>query len=369
MKRYFFGWGLMVLVVAALVGCGKKSVETIDYLPCKQLQDGGWGFVDRQGKVYLADAFSEQPSAVREGVFSVRENGKWSLYSFDTEHPKVVLQDMALVGQPRDGVLPVAYLDGSFAIVDLQGKELAKVTEYEGHEVLGSDLRFDKYGLLSVYTSDGHDDVRKLLIDKSGRLVFSPDAAYDPTMWSQLGENLIFGGTAHADDEASDGLAFDLNNRVLEDWSRIAGMQDGVETFDGYVVTTLDRGVRIYDTAGDGHEARVVCPDNVLDVRAIRGDQYVFLGKDWRYGVMRFDGTTALEADYESVEVLDEGYLVRLDGRYVLLDGRGERVKWLDWDRLVRVEGFGWIGESDERYYVVDEAFRGVGEGMLAIGK
>lgn len=83
MKRLLFYSLLTLFSVNLFLSCSEQKNDDfsmIDYYPVTEENGGKWGFVDKEGKMYLSEEFKNQPSAVFNGLFFVEHNGKYTLY-------------------------------------------------------------------------------------------------------------------------------------------------------------------------------------------------------------------------------------------------------------------------------------------------
>lgn len=363
MKRKGMNWLLAAFVVTTFCSCGNSDANSIDYLPCKVEKGQDWGFVNPKGKVFLADEFPDRPSNVQEGVFSVREGAGYSLYAFDRKKPKLLLEDLKDVGEPRGGLLPVCKFNDRIEIVNLKGKTILELSAFDGNEVIGCARCFNEYGWLEVYTIDNDGMEHKILVDKKGQVVFSAKNKYDSKYWKLINKNLIFGFPATEEGEAVDGLkAFNLKNEEQNEWTRIVDKQDkDIESVNGYILTCnteTDGRIYIYNMEG---KVVMKCPEKVSAISSIKRKQFVFRSQDYTYGVMNFSGETILSAKYSSIEILDNGYLVnKSNGKYEVLNKKGEKERNLDWNEIAYFEGFGWVAVDGNDYYIVNDKFEAI---------
>lgn len=361
MKKHFFSWAFIALTATVLCGCGNSGTDKIDYLPCKAEKGQDWGFVDNKGYVYLADEYKNTPTDVKEGVFFVNEEGAYNMYAFDKKKPKLLLEGLAEIGEPKDGLVPVVKPDSRIEIVDLKGKTVLELNSFDGNEVVACGTKFNEYGWLEVYTVDSEGQKHKLLIDKNGKVVFTPDAHFDAESWAMIRKDLIVGLTAAGDGEAADMVAFNRKNEIQDKWKFLFG--NGVEIQyddDKYVAIERDGRTVIYSMKNG--EQVMKCPEKVASIQSIKGKQIVFKSKSsYSYGVMNFDGETILSAKYSYIKILDKGYLVNKDGeKYEILNKKGEKEDKLDWDGMYNIEGFGWVGKDGKDYYILNDQFEAV---------
>lgn len=358
MKKHFFSWAFIALTATILCSCGNSGSDKIDYLPCKSEKGQDWGFVDNKGNVYLADEYQNTPSDVKEGIFFVKEEGAINMYAFDKKKPKLLLEGLVETGEPKDGLVPVVKPDSRIEIVDLKGKTVLELNSFEGNEVIACGTSFNEYGWLEVYTIDQEGAKHKLLVDKKGKVIFTPDAHFDAEDWFMIQKDLIWGLTAADDGEAADMIAFNRKNEILEQWKLGNGI-DIQYGDDKYIAIGREGRIFIYNMKG---EQVMKCPEKVSSIQSIKGKQIVFRSNSsYSYGVMNFDGETILSAKYSYIKILDRGYLVNKDGeKYEVLNKKGEKESKLDWNGMYEIEGFGWIGKDGKDYYILNDKFEAV---------
>lgn len=360
MKKYLFSWATVALTATILCSCGNSGTDKIDYLPCKVEKGQDWGFVDNKGNVYLADEYGNAPTNVKEGVFFVEEEGAYNMYAFDKKKPKLLLEGLAEIGEPKNGLVPVVKPDSRIEIVDLKGKTVLELNSFDGNEVIACGTKFNEYGWLEVYTIDQAGKNHKLLIDKKGKVVFTPDAHYDAEDWAMIRKDLIIGTNAHEDWEAADMVAFDMNNKRQEKWGFLLGNGTEIQYADDKYVAIREERTLIYSMKNG--EQVMKCPEKVASIQSIKGKQIVFKSESsYSYGVMNFDGETILSAKYSYIKILDNGYLVNKDGeKYEVLNKKGEKESKLDWDGMYEIDGFGWVGKDGKDYYILNDKFEAV---------
>lgn len=350
-------WSAMAFAMVAMTACGNSG--EIDYLPCQQEKGQDWGFVDNKGNVYLADEYKNCPSNVIEGVFAVKEDGGYNLYKFDKKKPKLLLEGLAQVGTPRDGVLPVVKEGERIEIVDLKGKTVLELNSFDGNEVIGCAARFTKSGRLVVYTVDNSGKTHRIHIDKKGKVLLAPDGNLDPEEWQGIFDGSLYIGLVHQEMGDIDELVcFNAKKEIQKQWKLTLG--DDLQYVDEkYVAIRSEDAERtcIYNTKG---EVVVKCPEKVRSVDEIVGKLIAFKGDNRSHGVMKFDGETILSAKYGYVKILDKGFLVVKDGKYEILNKDGEKESKLDWDGLDYIEVFGWIGAEGRDVYVLNDKFEAV---------
>lgn len=342
-----FNLFLLSLVTLILSGCSKPSMSIIQYLPCQTEKKSDWGFVDSKGNVVCADMFKNQPSFVREGVFTIQEsNDLYTLYAFDAKKPAILLEDLKYVGSPRGGLLPICRKDSRIEIIDTKGQTKFTLSPIDNKPIRACGSLF-RHGYLIVVTEDGKNG----LINASGKVIIKPE--YDVLL--PLNKNFIF--------SSKNGEINFINEKgeKCENWKK-----EDIEsclTFDWYeekpiehFVVSKDDRLFIYSLKG---EQILKCPDRVKNITEIRNGFFVYQGEDG-YGVMNFKGERIVNDKYMTIRILDDGFLARRDEEHdcELINKKGEVVSKInDMKPIFRMDGFPNVGVDGNDEYVLDKTF------------
>lgn len=337
---------LLSIIIVITTSCSRTSTNKIQYLPCKTERKADWGFVDMKGNVVCADMFKNQPSYVRDGVFSVQEsNGLYTLYAFDAKKPTILLEDLKYVGSPREGILPICKKDGRIEIIDTKGH--TKFTlQSVNNTPISEAFSYFMYGYLLIATEDG----KQGLVNNKGNIIIKPE--YDRLL--PLNKNFIFAV------KNNDMFFIDENEKKYTDWK-----EDDIKnllTFDWYeqpieyIVVSKDDRLILYNQKG---KQVLKCNDRVKGISEIKNGYFVYEGEDG-YGVMNLKGERIVNDKYMGIKILNDGFIAKRDEKhdYELINKKGEVVNKIDdMEQVYLIDGFSYIGVDGSEVYVLNKAF------------
>ena len=344
---------ILTAFVVFMCSCNSTS-SRIDYLPCQVDEDEDWGFVNAKGEVFCRDAFTNQPSEVREGIFFVQEGQSYSMYQFDAKNPKLLLDDIADFGRITDGLVPICKKDSRIQIVDAKGSTKFVLDKIDDKEIISCAPAFE-YGYLSICLLDSEGNKRYGIIDKSGKIVIYPK--YQKLQI--LGNDLFYVKSEADGDELQ--FFIDKAEKKQTQWKNDLELRDFSEK---YVVVWRNDQFYIYNKKG---EEVLKCPSSskVTTIHQVKNDYFVFSGLDYdlSHGVMDMKGEVILPAKYEDVTIVDNGFIAEKEnGDVQLYDTKGNLIAEIkdDIEYLENVEGFGNLRMDGRHYYLLDDNFNAV---------
>ena len=374
-KTYFFF--IMSVLAIIVTGCSNVS-SNIQYIPCKTDKKADWGFMNKQGNVVADDMFKDQPSYVRDGVFSVQEaDDLYTLYAFDTKKPTVLLENLVFVGSPRNGLLPVCKKDHRIEVIDTKGHtkfELYKI----GDKIVKSCSPQFQFGYLVVESEEGlygmvNTDGQLLLdlkysalkpIKKDFILALKSDLDVDVTS----DDDEVAVGTLNEDYMMINEKGKKYEGWKKEDLEKIDLPSASLDIPVEYLVVNKGDRLYIYNLKG---ELVLKCPDRVKDIYQIKNGFFVYKGED-DCGVMNLKGERIVNEKYVSISILDNGFLARRDygKNFELLNENGESIRKIDdYDSFDYAEGFGYWGIDENEEFVLDNEFQPIQKnGLYIIG-
>ncbi len=374
-KTYFFF--IMSVLAIIVTGCSNVS-SNIQYIPCKTDKKADWGFMDKQGNVVADDMFKDQPSYVRDGVFSVQEaDDLYTLYAFDTKKPTVLLENLVFVGSPRNGLLPICKKDHRIEVIDTKGHtkfELYKI----GDKIVKSCSPQFQFGYLVVESEEGlygmvNTDGQLLLdlkysalkpIKKDFILALKSDLDVDVTS----DDDEVAVGTLNEDYMMINEKGKKYEGWKKEDLEKIDLPSASLDIPIEYLVVNKGDRLYIYNLKG---EQVLKCPDRVKDIYQIKNGFFVYKGED-DCGVMNLKGERIVNEKYVSISILDNGFLARRDygKNFELLNENGESIRKIDdYDSFGYAEGFGYWGIDGNEEFVLDNEFQPIQKnGLYIIG-
>lgn len=338
---------MLCVLAVTIVSCANTS-SNIQYLPCQTEKNTDWGFVDAHGNVVCADMFKNQPSYVREGLFNIKEsNGTYTLYTFDVKKPSILLENLAFVGSPRNGLLPLCRKDNRIEIINTKGQTIFELNKLDGKAVKACGCIF-RHGYLIVQTEDGLCG----LVNTKGKMVLKPKYS----LLLPLNKNFIF---AEIDGEV---LFVNEKGEKCGEWKREGDLL-GILPFDWtrespieYFVKEKDGRYIIYNLKG---EQILKCPERVKEILEIKNGFFVYEGEDGR-GVMSFKGERIINDKYLLINILNKGFVALRDEEhsFEVLNKKGEVIRKInDYKRIDVVDGFAYIGKDGNDEFVLNSNF------------
>ena len=346
-KLYF------ILIVFAVIMCSCNSTSSrVDYLACQVNEDEDWGFVNAKGEVFCRDAFMNQPSEVREGIFFVKEGQFYSMYQFDAKNPKLLLDGIVNFGRITDGLVPVSKKDSRIEIVDAKGSTKFVLDKIDDQEVISCAPAFE-YGYLNICMLDNEGEKRYGIIDMSGKIVIYPKYQ----QFQILGSNLFY---VKSEEDGEDIQFFiDKAEKKQTQWKKDL---DIMYTSENNLIALYNDYFWVYNMSG---EEVFKCPSKVQVVRQFKNDFIVFSGEDydWSDGIMDLKGEIVLPAKFQNVTIVDNGFIAEKEnGDVQLFDTKGNLVAEIkdDIEYLENIAGFGNLKMDGRHYYILDNTFKPV---------
>ncbi len=343
----------LILTAFVVLMCSCNSTSSrIDYLPCQVDEDEDWGFVNAKGEVFCRDAFTNQPSEVRDGIFFVKEGQAYSMYQFDEKKPKLLLEDIVDFGCITNGLVPICKNDSRIEIVDTEGSTKFVLDKIDDKEVISCAPAFE-YGYLNICILDDEGEKRYGIIDESGNIVISPKYQ----KFQILGSNLFY--VESEEDEEESQFFIDKAEKKQTQWKNGLDIRYISEQ---YIVASNNDHFCVYDMKGN---EVLKCPSKIEYIRQLKNGFLVFSGEDYDLsdGVMDLKGEVILPAKYEDVTIVDNGFIAEKEnGDVQLYDTKGNLIAEIkdDIEYLENVEGFGNLRMDGRHYYLLDDNFNAV---------
>ena len=341
----------LILTVVVMIGCSCNPTSSkIDYLPCIMDENEDWGFVNAKGEVFCRNTFEHEPTEVRESVFFVWENGSYSMYQFDKENPKLLLDGIGDFGKVAEGLVPICKKDSCIEIVDTKGSTRFVLDKIDEQEIISCDPEF-KYGYLSISTANDYDDESLCgIVDKFGTVVIYPKYKWIHV----LGDNLFY--VNYEEDGLEQQFFIDKEENKLTQWENDLSVDVHIEEY----ITAFHNGhLRVYNKKG---EEVFKCPSKVQEIHQFEKDIFVFSKEDYDdWGVMNLKGEVILTAKFRNITMVNNGFIAEnKNGDVQLYDSRGEFIAEIsdDFDDLEYVDGFGILQRDGNSYYILDDDFK-----------
>lgn len=311
MRKYFY-FSAVVALCGCLCSCdfggGSKYAE---YYPVKLEKGDSWGMMTGSGKILFEDEFANEPTVVREGVFSVQEGEGYSLYTA-SEKPKLVpgCEGLYAVGYMNDGLVPIVRPDERISIVDKSGKTKFTLDPIKGEEITYSSDAFHD-GLLRIQNQQSLYG----FVDETGKAVVTPKYDYA----NDFNEGYAI---CRKDTPADTIISFKaeskkyvvINKKGEEVLSIKAGLKPRYYVQNGVIVVEDEENDRygFLDLKGEFNKV----PSKVKGIGLYNDDYYVFYNDESKYGLMsRKEHETLIRAKYDELVLTDDGKIIAVDGR------------------------------------------------------
>lgn len=338
----------ILLIASIFHSCGvddKVSEIPIGYIPVQLEKDGAWSFMARDGKIMFENVFKHEPTKVVSGLFSVEEEKGYALYSIEGEKYKLVngLNNLAFVGSPNCGVIPICRAGERLSVVNLQGEHQFELSPVDGKEIISCGYHFedDMLGVMDENNKFG-------FYDKSGKCAIAP--SYDVTGAFSDGKALVEKDSVWSVIDKTGELLFSLKDGQIPvcDWKYkhnrlIARDADGHQFY-------------VYNENGDVEKL----PEFVYAVHDFN-DEYIIYstGEDGQWGLwsvnekrglLTFAGENVISPGYKFLSFGDDNLmLASRDGKdWELLQNYSDMKNQIDIDynNVQYIQGFGYVAQE-----------------------
>ncbi len=319
-QRFFNVFALSSVLAFSLTNCGSSngdSLEMMEYIPVKTEQDGKWGMLGKDNKVYLEDEFKNEPSAVINGIFSVEEENGYTLYKFDKKKPTPIKngEDLISAGYCQDGLIPVAYKHSRITIINNSGDKKAELLPVKGKEIVESHPAYQE-GMLAVKTEDNLWG----FVDTKGSPIVAPK--YNYVMDYSDGVAIV---TTEKDDKTTYTAINKKGEKLFDFKSSYTPM--GSFRYGKVFANDGNDHVIILDKKGEVSKLN----SKVAYVRDWNEKNIVFVNSEGNCGVIDYNGEILVRAKYKDIQLLPTGnFLVLEDDEASIMNHKGDVVKKID---------------------------------------
>lgn len=345
--KYVLALGVSTFALSSCTGSSQSEdiLEQADALPVQVDKGDNWSLVKKDGKFIYKDEFENEPSAVIEGYFSVKEGEGYVLYKVDGIKPEPVkgCEDLISVGVMCDGLIPVTKPEQRITVIDRNGETKFELTPYNKHEIVYSDVRFFD-GYLGVQT----DENKNGFVNTKGEFAIKP--VYEVA--GRFSEGLAI---ARKDDD-SPFIVIDKKGETVFKFKK-TWHPYSPQFIDGFILVK-DEGGRLLFVDKNGESTK--CPSKVHGVGDIKGKYYTFHDESGKWGVMdRTNDEVVIRAKYSAVTIMpgdkflctdsnNEADIIKPDGEKVLtIDDYNYGVSYSPF--------FGLVGHENNTYVILDE--------------
>ena len=313
--RYNLLLGVFLSAIC-LMSCGRHSKDVeykVSLMPCFNEKTEEYGYINHNGHFMPVRPCDEMTPVING--FCVIDG---TLYKVDNSISDTIpiIRDIETCGIMNNGLIPVCRKNEQIFIADVAGKEIFRLKEFDGKEVIACYSYSDEK--LRVIL----EDQSYIYVDKSGKQLF--DTKYKWTTDFKNGYAIV------QNEQQNEGL-FSLIDKTgtpvftfeCDDSEYITISHDlnllSAKTYDKIVIYDF-RGKRILD-----------CPSKVKEIYAFCYDGFVYVNEDDEFGLMSYEGEVLIRAKYEQLVPHGRNYLVLTDEDEILLINKeGSILK--DWD-------------------------------------
>ena len=323
---------LMLAASSCSGDSGAEKWNNIDLVPVQLSSGGSYSMVNNDGEIVYEDEFKNLPTVAYNGVFSVRENDTYALYSVGGKKPELVkgCDNLKQVGFMSDGLIPVVRAGERISLVDKDGAKKFDLTAIDGKEIEECSAGYAD-GFLRVVLSDG----MVTYVNTDGKAAFKNKFpfAYD------FSEGLaVVKDGEDAKDKKVINKKGEVQFKIKEEYSLSStGFKNGYL----YVQTEDDRCV-LLDKKGEARKF----PAKITRIQGYDG-KYVIFSSNGDWGVADMEGETLIRPKYRRI-VFDG------TGNFMAVNDRGDQIVRLDSDGevLQELEGSG-IEENAGRFGII----------------
>lgn len=312
---------LFVMGAAALLSAcsGGASVE-ITHTGAQLEGQKNWSLIAPDGKVLYEDEFSNCPSVVVNGYFSVEESDGVAVYKADKKPvPVGQLNGLYEAGFYTEGVMPVTRPNSRIEMVDGDGKTLYTLDPIGGEEVSYIDAYFTG-GLAAFELANG----KQGCINPKGEVVIRPEYY----LINSFNDGVSV--ASKMDDE------YNLTYYVLSPNGDAVKIPNSIQLSASYFYKDICAAYRGSDDDRvfgfinkKGEFARVTTRINYI--REWNKDYFIFTNDDGKDGLMDMRGDIIIRAKYNNLYFVgDNKLLAQKDNSYAILDMQGNELKALD---------------------------------------
>lgn len=323
---------VICLIVGLIIFMTFNKKKDVAYMPIQLEKDGYWSFISENGEIKFKDEFKNKPSQIINGVFSVMEDGGYSLYRTDKDKFELIpgLENLTFAGHCNYNLIPVCFPEKRITIVNKDGKKQFELTPIKGKEIIATTSGFIEKKLLIMT-----EDYKYGFVNISGECIIQPE--YD--------ELSVF----------SNGNALALKDSIIsiidEHGRIILSFKKGLEPVNGLglnygKICMKDNCGRyyMYDTTGEKTNLSTKIQE-VIDFN----DKYViFKSKSGDKGLMTISGEIIIRPKYSTLNFgsKDELLASRKDNEWEILDYKGNIKRTLNCQYL-SYSNFGYIASDN----------------------
>lgn len=325
-KIYLLALALTAAMTLSLTSCSSNCNGEINYIPAKVDKSDNWGMVGPDGEMLFDDQFEDCPTAAVNGFFTVKEDGKVSVYKAASKKPEAVkdLQELKGAGMMSCGRIPVVREKGRIEIADESGKTVATLEPVDGKEIESC------YG---YYTDD-----RLIIVDSEGK-IGAVDRSGKVVVKTEFDRMYPFNEGVAIAAKAKEGKDYEYDYCLIDTkGQKVCEFKDDmtpVGNFMRFGVIPVKNGKK-YGFLNKKGEF-LAMPSKVDGIEDWTGDIFVYRNENGKRGVMNFEKEDIIKAKYSKLQIVnDNRFIVKRDSKWSMIDAEEERIcKFEDADEVV----------------------------------
>lgn len=318
MKRF----GLMAMTALALVGCKESGSgdNSLDYLFVQMSKGDNWSIIDKNGKVVVEDEYPSdaQFSSINDGVFWVKQDNMWQLFSIDQPKQPVIDEEFKWATNFRCGRAVVSNPNEPIRIIDTKGKTVAQL----GKNVCGC-FPFNSAGYAEFVTQDKKHGI----INANGKIVLKPEFFNIEVMGSDY--IIVKKGEEDKNFQITDYKGHQLGKIDTGKYSSFSISDNGMivanTSIDKRSVVALDKtGKKLFDIKKSSSTWSCYMDDYL-----------VFRSSDEKFGVANDKGENVIRTKYVDIWNLGHGeFAAKKSDKWGVVDAKDETVLNFDYEYI-----------------------------------
>lgn len=335
----------ITLISLLFVSCTDNPdlVYKINFMSCDKENTDKFGFIDEKGHFYDLSVEVDDCTPVINGFCMI--NGTLYKVGNTITDTIPVIRELESAGIMNDGLIPVCKENDQIAVVNEHGKEVFKLKEFDGKEVLASFSYSD--GKLRVLLSDE----TYVYVDKEGNKLF--DKCYKWATDFKHGHAVV-----QTVNQNSDLYSF-INSDGATSFTFESQDKDNIVISHAMELLSAkeDEKMVIYDFSG---KRILECPAKVEEIYAFCRDGFIYSDEDDNMGLMTYKGEHLIMARYEHLVPHGQNYLALTDDDGIrLVDKKDKIIKELDGKEIVDFQHEGYdfphlIEMKNHNYMILD---------------
>ena len=318
----------ITIIPLFLIACTDNPdlVYKINFMPCDQEDTDKSGFIDQKGNFVALSEEDKEYLPVING-FCLIDGTLYKVGNTPSDTIPII-RNLKSAGVMNDGLIPICRENDYITICDEQGKEISKLKEFDGKEVLASFSYSD--GKLRVILSDE----TYVFVDKEGNQLF--DKRYKWATDFKRGYAVVQTVNQNSDlyslvdKEGTTLFTFeskDKDNIIISHTMELLSAKE-------------DDKMVIYDFSG---KRILECPAKVEEIYAFCREGFIYSDEDENMGLMTYEGKHLIRARYEQLVPHGQNYLALTDNDEIrLVDKEDKIIKELDGKEILDFQHWGY---------------------------